>query len=150
MKTEYYSPGQIRYSKPQIRWLIREVFGSDVWPPDGKVTGYTGGKGKFPNHYAPFETVKMITGELGARLNKCGLDGLLLCYLIKTSEGDDFYVENEIANFLKENRSDIHFRLKATLNYCGGKRRKLVDYREYLWQFRWKEKQKKGRDDALP
>jgi len=140
MKEEYYRPREIRYTKPQIKWLILNVFGSDVWPSDGKETGYTGGKGKLINSHAPYETVKVITGELSARLNKCGLDGLLLCYLIKTSEGDNVYVEQEIADFLKENPDDIRFRLKTVLNYCRGRRRKLMGYGRYLDEARWREK----------
>ena len=40
MKEEYYKPGEIKYSKEQVRWLLNNVLFHSEWPSDNKETGY--------------------------------------------------------------------------------------------------------------
>ena len=81
MIEEYYTPREIRYTREQVMWLLRNVLFHTEWPSDHKETGYTGGKNRTVGHHANFETIKMIIGELNARLRLCGIAGLYLEYL---------------------------------------------------------------------
>ncbi len=77
---DFYSPGEIKFSRPQMIWIIEhlEILSAGIYPPDYKVTGYTGKKrGGFPRH-GPFETPCIIAAEVKRRLKKTKTDGKLL------------------------------------------------------------------------
>ena len=131
VKRDWYSPASIIYTKAQIRWILLNVAGRESWPSNHKETGYTGEAQTSRSSHAYFELTKIITGELGARLKACGIDGLLLSYLVKTSEGDDISVVAEIASILREDPERIQERIDTAFKYCKGEARKMITYHRY-------------------
>jgi len=131
---EWYSPNAIKYSKPQFKWIVREVCGLTTWPSDGKETGYTGSDGKVLGYHAPFEMVKMITGECERRLEKCGVDGLMLEYTILNGDFDD-YTYQKLANYMRLDIYETESRIRLALKYCCGFERKRISYAKYVERY---------------
>lgn len=77
--TDWYSPGQVRFTVKQTLWLIRNLgsLRDGHWPPEASsyidITGKSSGR-----HKAPFATPIEYAAEVETRLEKCGLDGLIL------------------------------------------------------------------------
>jgi len=84
---DWYSPGEIRFNREQMMWLIRylEMLKKGNWPPNPQGSGYidaplsrkTGRKGAY------FETPCQFAAEVEMRLKRTGADGDMLCEQIK-------------------------------------------------------------------
>ena len=131
MKEEYYKPGSIVYSKPQISWLLRNVLFHDAWPSDHKETGYSGGKGKSPGHQANYEMIRMIIGELNLRLKLCGKAGLFLEYLTVIDYGDQDYLLQRLAGYHSMEPREVRYLAKMASRYCCGHDRKQVTFNQF-------------------
>jgi hypothetical protein len=131
MTEEYWKPSEIRFSVPQILWLLKYVSDSLEWPVDHRYeTGYVGGPGKKQNHIAPYATVKEIVGELNARLVKCGEDGLMLEYCARIGALDEWSYQ-KLGRYFRLPWYEVKKRVFKALNYCRGRKRKKQSYREY-------------------
>ena len=75
---DFYSPGEIKYSRAQCIWILQNLDGADTWPPDFKVTGYSGKTKGGLNKRAHFDNVKVIFAEVDRRLKLTKTDGKLL------------------------------------------------------------------------
>lgn len=131
MKEEYYKPSEIRYTREQVLWLLRNVLFHDTWPSDHKETGYSGGKGHTVGHHANFETIKMIIGELNARLKLCGKAGLYLEYLTLMDYGDQEYLVQRLAGYHGIESREVHLQAKMAMRFCCGRKRKSVTFKRY-------------------
>ena len=82
---DYYSPAEIVFSRPQIIWIISnlEEIESGRWPPDFKVTGYTGKSKSRRFGSAYFEVPCSISAEIKRRLKFTGKDGKILFWQIR-------------------------------------------------------------------
>lgn len=79
MAKDWYAPREIWFFRATALWLIQNLGSLETghWPPDafnyidipGKKTG---------KHKAPFETPIDYAVEIEDRLEKCGIDGLIL------------------------------------------------------------------------
>ena len=143
MKPEYYKPGEIRYSKSQILWLLRNVLFQDTWPSDHRTeTGYAGGKGKAPGHHANFETIRMIISELNSRLRKCGKAGLCLEYITLIDYEDTEYLMERLAGYHGTTRSEIAYLTSLALRFCCGRARKRVTFEMFCKYTRSRDNKK--------
>ena len=127
----WYSPDAIRFSRRQVRWLlsllpsIREGY----WPAKGNETGYdnTPMRQKHRYYKAKKENIISIAAELEIRLERTGLDGLLVkaiyCW-------DDSY--SSLAKHLHCSEDAIDRRVDDAMRYVCGKRRKGRGYKQYL------------------
>ena len=134
MKPEYYKPGKIVYSEPQILWLLRNVLFHDEWPSDHIESGYAGGNGHIASHHANFETIKMIIGELNARLRLCGIAGWYLEYLTLIDYADRDYLVARLAGYTGVTPSYVSFLANMAMRFCKGKERKHVAF-DYFYQY---------------
>lgn len=77
---DWYSPAEIIFDQKTVLWILHNwgtLRGSRVWPVEP--SSYTDMAGrKAPSRKAPFTTPIECTSELGKRLEKCGIDGLML------------------------------------------------------------------------
>ena len=73
---EFYSPGEIRFTVKQTLWVLQNLdsLREGVWPPDFLEVM---GRGRGPRR-APFETPIFYAAEIQLRMEKCGIDGLIL------------------------------------------------------------------------
>ena len=147
MIEEYYRPREIRYTREQVIWLLRTVLFHDTWPSDHKETGYTGGKNRTVGHHANFETVKMIIGELNARLRLCGIAGLYLEYLTLIDYEDYDYLLSRLAGYTGTTPREVAYLSGMALRYCCYPKRKESSFKRYciFTRSRDNEKQRKRR-----
>ena len=131
VKEEYYKPGQIKYNKEQIEWLIRNVLFHDQWPSDPKETGYSGGMGKINNTHANFESIRMIIGELNARLKLCGKAGLYLEYITLIDYADREYLIDRLASYNHTTQEEVTYLSNMAMRFCKRKKRKLIAFDMY-------------------
>ena len=127
---EWYSPGDIIFSRDQIIWIISnmDIIESGRWPTDFKVTGYTGSKKGRRFGPAYFEVPCSISAEIKRRLKLTGKDGKILYWQVR-AEG--------VTRF-----EDLEPEAKMALNFIS-----LFDFRKrpsyYVWKKNWKYYRKK-------
>lgn len=78
---EWWSYREIRFTKQQVLWILKhaDLLRDGCWPPEPAPSGYTDllrirKKGSEAYFAKPIE----IIAEIEIRLEKCGLDGLIL------------------------------------------------------------------------
>lgn len=80
MIKEWYSPSEIYFSREHCIWILQNLdsLSAGIYPPEHKVTGYTGKKkGGFPSQ-AYFENPCILAAEVKRRLEYTKTDGKLL------------------------------------------------------------------------
>ncbi len=86
-KEETYSPGEMKFTKVQVRWFLRhlrELCESLRWPADADDNIDL--PGKKSGSRAPFQTPMEYAAEISTRLEFCGLDGLILLAMVSWGE----------------------------------------------------------------
>ena len=118
---DFYSPNQIRFSRAQLLWMMQNIsiLRSVEWPPDCKVTGYTGSKSGH-NSRAPYENPAAVTAELLTRIEKCGPDGLIMELVYSDPDNYTSLIQH-IANAMHLEPRTIERRINAALRYISGK-----------------------------
>jgi hypothetical protein len=127
MTEQYYSPGQIRYLRDDIIWMIAVVLPLEAgqWPLSPVETGYVGNQ-KTPSHAAPFETPGCIRAEVEKRIKMAKSDGETLVWEIQ--HGFEYYELLCPAS-------------KMALNYISsGPKRRKQSYREWKKQSKYRHK----------
>jgi len=127
---EWYSYGEIRFSRSQILWLIMHLeFAPDGWPPEYKESGYVGGKSSRKQR-APFEMPACIWAELRKRIEATGQNGLWMEIVYSNPENYPWQIQH-IANAMRFEYRTIERRIHTALRYVTGRRRKAISYREF-------------------
>lgn len=144
MTQDFYSPASINFSRHQIPFLIKHLpllrIGS--WPPDFKITGYSGGPKRGQKHGSYFETPVSIAAEIDHRLESAGIDGIMLELICLIEPEDRLNFENHLAQALRTDLDSIDKRIKSALSYCSGWRRKAMGYRVWKMQRNYRRKKK--------
>lgn len=132
---DWYSPHSIRFSKSQVKWLIPllPMLRNGEYPPNPTVTGYVEQSGK-PQFRpgARFETPAGLAAELDIRIQRAGLDGLLLELLYSGDPDDELFIIQHIALALGEDIERVEKRLKQALTYISGDGRKERSYKQWI------------------
>ncbi len=135
-KKDWYSPHSIKFTKPQVRWLIPRLqqLRNGEYSPDPRESGYTdqGIQGRQFRAGAAFETPAGIAAELDVRIQRAGLDGLLLELLYTVEPDDELFYLQHLAMSLNEDIPRITKRIKNALDYISGSGRKQRTYREFI------------------
>ena len=94
---DWYSPSSIKFSRPEILWVLEhiELIEKGIWPPDFKITGYTGRKRGRRFGPAYFEVPVTISAEVNRRLAVTGEDGKILFWQVKAGITTFEYLESE-------------------------------------------------------
>ena len=79
VRKDWYSPGEIRFTVQEVLWLLHNLgtLGGGNWPPETSSYVDISGK-KSGRRKAPFVTPIEFAAEIETRLEKCGIDGLIL------------------------------------------------------------------------
>jgi len=134
---QWYSPHAIeaRYSKPQIKWLMpyMSMLEGGVYPRNPKETGYVDApsKSKTINIKAPFQKAVDIHAELSGRIERAGVDGLMLEFLYSFENTNELFVIEHMAQCLNLERREVEQRIRNALYYVSGERRKKTTYSQY-------------------
>jgi len=135
-KKDWYSPHSIRYTKPQLRWLLPTLalLRSGVWPRNPKETGYTDPAiSKMPiKAGAKFELPAIIAAELDVRIQAAGVDGLMMEFLYAFEPDDEVFVIEHMAQCLNLGRREVTQRIRNALGYVSGNGRKTTSYGQYV------------------
>jgi len=123
---DWYSPGEIRFKVQEALWLIQNllILERGQWPPEASnyidmVSRKTG------RSRAPFETAAQFYAEITDRLEKCGIDGLILEAIESWGKS-----EESMAKYLKMPIWSIRKRAKSSLGYvASGPARRWHDTR---------------------
>ena len=131
---EYYKPGEIRYSRQQIEWLIPYLpfLRSGSYPRDPAESGYTEASisKRQIKAKAGFITGAEIAAELDWRISQCGIDGLFL-EMSYSQPDDKMFVIQHIATALRVEVSQIERDIHRALNYISGFRRRTRTYSQW-------------------
>lgn len=119
MNSNWYSPSEIRFTKDQVRWMLRnwDELSEGQWIPQCEDTGYTGYEKR--NCHAPFEYVMQVIGELDARLSVCSTDGMVAIEYYSDYNSD-------------LSRPSTAKTAKNVVGYCSGYKRPQLPYQVWL------------------
>ena len=139
---DWYSPSEITYTKRECLWLIlhKPLIRDGDWPPEHKVSGYSGGKGVGKKR-AKFDNPACIIAELEQRVEATGLDGILL-ELVYQNPDDYQWLVQHISNAMHLEYRTIERRIHMALKYIAGRKRKQRSYHEF-------KSHKKRRPDGI-
>ncbi|MBU2060077.1 MAG: hypothetical protein KKB38_20395 [Gammaproteobacteria bacterium] len=121
---EWYSPAAITFQREQIIWILTnmETIEAGRWPPDFKITGYSGGKKGRSFGPAYFEVPCAISAEVKRRLKLTKLEGKLLYWQVRSG----------VTRF-----EDLEDEAQMALNFVS-----LFDFRKrpkyYIWKYNWR------------
>mgnify|MGYP000846282412 CR=1 FL=1 len=124
--SDWYAPGQIRYIRADILWMIAVVLPLEAgqWPPEPTET-----TGRSKSRSAPFENPAVVRAEVEERLKMTKSDGETLVWEIQKG-GIEYY------DFLCP-------AAKMALNYiCSGKKRRKVSYSKWYYDQKRKNRKK--------
>lgn len=120
--TDWYSPREIRFTRRQVLWLIRnlETLRGGHWPPEA--SSYIDipiGK-RAISKKAGFVTPVEYAAEIDTRLERAGIDGLIL-------EALECWDKSEVsmAAYFKSQEWVIARRRRRALAFVAGWRRKV-------------------------
>ena len=137
---QWYSPHAIeaRYSKPQIKWLMpyMSMLEGGVYPRNPKETGYVDApsKSKTINIKAPFQKAVDIHAELSGRIERAGVDGLMLEFLYSFENTNELFVIEHMAQCLNLEVKEVSRRIRSALYFVSGADRKAGSYATYVRQ----------------
>ena len=138
----WFNPIVIYYCPHQVSWIITNLYMllDGQWPPEGKDTGYydTGGR-KVRRAGAYFEVPIAVASDVMLRLDQCGKDGTLTRQIL--AEGWDI---DKLAEIQGKPSYMLQAKVHRVINYCSGKRARLITFTEYNWRRNLSASYKKG------
>lgn len=129
----WWPPDKITFHHRQILFLIKNLpqLREGCWPANPAGSGYIDlpmvKKGKTRSHKSYFEIPTGIATEVEARLEKCGIDGLLLEAIECWGKS-----EQSLAKHLGMPVWSIRKRANNALRYVSGLNRKNQSYKEFI------------------
>lgn len=115
---DFYSPREIVFTRVQVLWVIQNLVSlrdGDKWPTEE--SGYTDdipiGK-RVRGRQAPFITAAECYIEMSTRLEKCGIDGLILLAIECWGES-----EQSLSKYLGIPEWSVRERYKRALAYVA-------------------------------
>ncbi len=131
----WYSYASFKFTKAQIKWGEANIvtLRNGVWPPSHKESGYVGEPyKKRVSHEGSFVKAASIAAELDYRIEKCGVDGLMLEFLYAFDSADELFVMEHMAQCLNLERKEVTQRIRNALYFVSGVGRKTGIYSQYI------------------
>ena len=136
MRDKYWSPKQISFTKPQVKWLISflPLLRNGEYLPDPRESGYTdqGIKSRQFKPGAKWETAAGIAAEIDTRIQRAGADGLMMEFLYAFEPEDENFIIEHMAQALNIGRKEVAQRIRNALYYVSGADRKRTSYTRYV------------------
>ncbi len=135
MLDEFYSPVQCRFTIKTVLWLLQNLacLTAGQWPSDA--SNYIDIPGKKTNNKAYYQTPIEFAIEIEERLEKCGIDGLILEAIECWGKTDE-----SLARYFRMPLWSVRKRRKLALGYVSSgparrwhdtKKRKGENYQEF-------------------
>jgi len=134
---EWYAPYEITFDRKHILFLIKhlDLLRQGVYPPDPYTTGYTdepiAKKRKRISRRAYFTIPVELASEVDARLERAGMDGLIVEFVYSAESHDKSAIMSHLANMLRTDVKAIERRSQSALAYISGWKQKR-SYREFI------------------
>lgn len=136
IEKEWYHPNRIKFTRQQVKWLIYHLptLRNGNYPRNPKETGYSdsGIRQKQVRSQAKFEVPAGIAAELDLRIQRAGVDGLMLEFLYSLDPDDELFVIEHMAQCLNLDRKDVSQRVRNALYFVSGSGRKTDSYSRYV------------------
>ena len=135
IEKDWYSPGEIRFKVQEALWLLQnlQTLEGGQWPPEA--SNYVDIPGKSGRQKAPFETAVQFHAEITDRLEKCGIDGLILEAMEawgKSPETMAKYFDMPIWSVLKRRKLALGYVASGPgRRWHKGKKRAAETYQEF-------------------
>lgn len=129
----WFSFGEIKFTTPQILWLIEnlETLKEGNWPTEPRETGYVGGSGNANQQYhAEFENPSMMAAEIDVRLDACDQDGYRDGTLTRRVVADRWDIWS-LAILMRIDHRQLQNRINRALRYISGRRRRPYTYHDF-------------------
>ena len=132
---KYWNISEIVFSRDQVKWLIPilPALRLGQYPQKITDTGYfdpqISGKGGTPK--TAFARAVEVAGEIDARIEACGTDGLILEFLYSGDTQDMVSMMRHIGNCLDCPLENIQHRIRRALSFIKGFRRKR-NYQDFV------------------
>ena len=138
MPEDWYSPGEVNFTRKTARWLIQNLgtLRDGHWPLEASNYIDANIRKKGVSQRAPFATSIEYAAEISTRLEKCGEDGLILLAIECWGE-----TEASLARYFNKPERVIRARAKTALGYVASgparrwhtsKKRKGETYQEFI------------------
>ncbi|KKN70418.1 hypothetical protein LCGC14_0431130 [marine sediment metagenome] len=127
----WWSYGSIYFTLAQVKWLLEHLneLREGRWPPEHKVSGYTGSPKRVIRKEGSFVRPAIIAAEMDVRLSKTGNDGLLLEARYNGTE------DSELCSEFNLTQEDLDRRITKALKYITGEHRRWNDWTDKKGQF---------------
>ncbi len=135
---DWYSPASIErhYSKTMVKWLVPllPILRLGDFPPNPTETGYVdpATKQRHVSAKAKFQKAADIAAEVDVRLQRAGLDGLLMEFYYSADVEDLLFRAEHIAQCLAMPVSDVTKRIRNALFFVSGAKRKAGSYEAFV------------------
>ncbi len=144
---DWYSPGEIRFKVREALWLIQNLASLEYghYPPEASnyidITGRKSGR-----HKAPFETAADYYIEITSRLERCGIDGLILmameCWGMSAESLSKYFQLEEYTIRRKRKLALGYVASGPARRWHNTKKRKAETYQDFKGRKSNKNKQK--------
>ncbi len=132
----YWRPNQIRFTKPQVKWLLGFIddLRNGDYLRDPTETGYVdpATKQRHVSGKAKFLKAADIAAELDKRITNAKLDGLLMEFYYSADVEDLLFRAEHIAQCLAMPVSEVTKRIRNALFFVSGQRRKAGSYDAFV------------------
>jgi len=136
MAKDWYSPYTVtKFTKPMVKWLIPwlPTLRGGNYPRNPKESGYVDGGGKPTFKPGGKQEIPAgIAAELDVRIQRAGVDGLLLEFLYAFEPDDELFVEEHLAQCLNMETKEVSQRIRNALFFVSGADRKKNSYNQYV------------------
>ncbi len=135
MKDKWYSYNSFKFTKAQVKWALANIITlrNGIWPPSHKESGYVGEPyKKRVSHEGSFIKAASIAAELDLRIQRAGVDGLILEFLYAFEPEDELFVIEHIAQCLHLETKEVSQRIRNALYFVSGADRKAGSYSQYI------------------
>ncbi len=132
-KEDWFSPGSIRFTRRQTLWLIQNLgsLRDGHWPPEA--SNYIGRNNS--RHKSPYETAIEYAAEIQLRMEKCGVDGLILEAIEswgKTVDSLTIYLKMQAWSITKRRKNALGYVASGpNMRWHATKKRKAESYQEF-------------------
>ena len=115
MKKDFYHPGEIKFNRKTSLWLIQNLvtLREGHWPADSSSYIDIIGR-KQPSRKSPFITPVEYAAEITTRMEKCGIDGMILLALECWGES-----EEALSKYLEMPLWSVRKRANRALSYIS-------------------------------
>ena len=123
MAKDFYAPREIRFTRAQVLWLIKNLstLRSGYWPTEASSYIDLPLRKKTSKSGAYFTTPVEYAAEIESRLERAGTSGLIL--LLK--EGCEDMTIASLSTYFRVSEWVIHRRRRQALAYVAGWKRKV-------------------------